>query len=46
MPELKREKIFLYVRRALASWYLSGLIGWTLLYFNYPLLTVIPRYAG
>lgn len=32
--------------RLATSWYVLGLLGWILLALNYPLETVLPRYAG
>ena len=44
---IEQVKFAVHVAIKLANnWYVLGLIGWALIVMNYPIDTVLPRYAG
>ena len=44
--DLRRLKMTGVVVRVLNSFYVRGIVGWWILYRNYPFTDVLPKYAG
>lgn len=41
-----KKTCFSLIQRTLTSWWIIGLLGWALIGMNYPLESILPRYAG